>query len=113
MSTITIDNKITRENIVTAVSNVINQIKDDPKNGQVIFKAASELHHGLRGFFNVDDNVRPGFNEIEYTTTIATDETDDEKRNQLIYFAQNKCPVLDILQKPIPVSGKVQFSDAN
>lgn len=178
MSTLTIDNSTARENIVTAVSNVVNQIKDDPKNGRVIFKAASELHHGLRakvnirnfnfvsdepvslggtdegpnpveivlgafaacqeiviaayaavldidvkrvsvnvnghldlrGFFNVDDSVRPGFNEIEYVTTIETDETDETKKNQLVYFAQNKCPVLDILQQPIPVKGTVRFS---
>jgi len=178
MTTTTINNTTTRDTIVTAVSNIVKQIKDDPQNGRVIFKAASELHDGLkakvnirdftfvsdepislggtdvgpnpveivlgafaacqeiviaayaavldvkvkrvtvkvnghldlRGFFNVSDNVRPGFNEIEYTTTIETDEPDEEKRNQLVYFAQNKCPVLDILQQPIPVKGVVQFS---
>lgn len=178
MSTAIIEKTLTRDTIVTAVSNVINNIKSDPVNGKVTFRAASELHHGLKaqvnirnfnfvsdepvslggtdegpnpveivlgafaacqeiviaayaavldinvkrvsvnvdgnldlsGFFNVDENVRPGFNEIAYTTTIESDETDEEKRNQLIYFAQNKCPVLDILQKPIPVTGTVQFS---
>jgi len=63
----------------------------------------------LAGFFNVA-NVRPGYHTIEYTTTIQTRETDEAKLNQLVYFAQNRCPVLDILQNPVNVKGNFKFS---
>lgn len=66
----------------------------------------------LRGFFNVAD-VRAGFNSVEFITTISTGEDDKEKLSQLLYFAQNRCPVLDILQNPVPVSGTFKFVDEN
>ncbi len=62
----------------------------------------------LRGFLNISP-VRPGFSDIVYTTTIKTSETDKEKLDQLVYFALNRCPVLDILQNPVPVKGTFEF----
>jgi len=63
----------------------------------------------LRGFLNLSE-ARAGFHNIEYETTIKTDETDQGKLDQLKHFAQNRCPVLDILQNPIPVNGEISFS---
>lgn len=178
MSVAVVENTHPQNVITDAVSNLIRQVTEDPRNGQLTFKATSQLQDGLRavvtvrdftfiadepvslggtdegpnpveivlgalaacqeiviaayaavlginvkrvrvqvkghldlrGFLNLDDTVRPGFTEIEYVTTIESDETDRVKQDQLIYFATNKCPVLDILQHPVPVKGKVQFS---
>lgn len=66
----------------------------------------------LRGFFNVAD-VRAGFNSVEFVTTISTGEQDEEKLSKLLYFAENRCPVFDILQNPVPVSGTFKFTKEN
>ena len=61
----------------------------------------------LRGFFNIAE-VRAGFNKIEFFTTISTNEQDEAKLSKLLHFAENKCPVLDILQNPVSVSACFQ-----
>lgn len=60
----------------------------------------------LRGFFNLAD-VRPGFQSIHFKTTIHTDEKDEEKLENLKYFALHKCPVMDMLRNPVPVEGEI------
>jgi uncharacterized OsmC-like protein len=67
-------------------------------------------HLDLRGFFNVSDQVRPGFGRITYKTEILTSETDPAKLDQLKYFALNRCPVLDILQNPVPTEGLITIT---
>lgn len=64
----------------------------------------------LRGFFNVSDNVRAGFNRVTYKTDIETKEADLEKLDQLRFYAQNRCPVLDILQNNVETTGTVTFN---
>lgn len=66
----------------------------------------------LRGFLNVAD-VRPGFNSVEYSTTIRTSETDRTKLQQLVHFAEKKCPVYDILTNPVNVTGQFRFEAVN
>lgn len=66
----------------------------------------------LRGFFNVDEHVRPGFENIRYKTEVYTTEKDQQKLKQLEFFAVHRCPVLDILQAPVPVSGELHFKEA-
>ena len=62
----------------------------------------------LRGFFNLAE-VRPGYENITFKTTITTDEDNIEKLENLKYFAVNKCPVMDILQNPVPVEGEITY----
>ena len=62
----------------------------------------------LRGFFNLA-NIRAGFHHVEYITTITTSEQDKEKLAQLVYFAESRCPVLDILQNHVHVEGSFKF----
>ncbi|MCH8494115.1 MAG: OsmC family protein [Balneolales bacterium] len=76
---------------------------------RVNVKATGELD--LRGFFNVCDKIRPGFNKVNYETEIITTETDSAKLAQLKFFAQNRCPVLDILQNPVETEGTVTFKE--
>ncbi len=66
----------------------------------------------LRGFLNVAD-VRPGYNNIEFATTIKTPESDRAKLDQLIRFAEKKCPVYDILANPVKVGGSFKVEAVN
>ena len=56
----------------------------------------------LRGFFAVDDSVRPGYNAIRGTVKLVSSapEADLQKLREAV---NAHCPVLDILTKPVPV----------
>ncbi|TIO67748.1 OsmC family protein [Mesorhizobium sp.] len=57
----------------------------------------------LRGLFNVDASIRPGFRNIFGTVTI--DSTASEVESQRLKDTVDQhCPVLDILKNPVPVS---------
>jgi uncharacterized OsmC-like protein len=62
----------------------------------------------LHGFFALSD-TRPGFTKVRYQTFIETEENDPDKLQKLKDLATNNCPVLDIIQNPVPVSGEVTF----
>lgn len=62
----------------------------------------------LEGFFNLAD-TRPGFNKVSYKTLIKTSETNPEKLQLLKNFASERCPVLDIISNPVPVSEELVF----
>ena len=57
----------------------------------------------LRGFFAVDDNVRAGFKDIRGTVELDSPAS-PETLAQLKKIVDAHCPVLDILQAPVPVS---------
>lgn len=63
----------------------------------------------LRGFLNLSDDARSGFNDVNIVTEIETDETDESKLNQLREISFKNCPVLDIIKNPVPVEGTVNF----
>lgn len=71
-----------------------------PLNG-VSVKVAGDLD--LRGFFAVDDQVRPGFGEIRADVTLDTPAS-PEAIEQLRAIVNQHCPVLDILRNATPVS---------
>ena len=56
----------------------------------------------FRGFFGVDEAVRPGYDKIRATVTIESNapENDIDKLRQVV---NRHCPVLDILCNSIPV----------
>ena len=56
----------------------------------------------LRGLFAIDPEVVPGFESVEYSTEIISNESQD-KINQLITIVEQHCPVLDILKRNIDV----------
>lgn len=66
-------------------------------------------HMDLQGFFNLAD-IRAGYDNVKFKTSIDTPETDQEKLEQLEYFAINKCPVMDILENPVEVEGSIEFT---
>lgn len=56
----------------------------------------------LRGFFGVDDSVRPGYDGIKGKVHIETSASQEEIE-KLRGIVNAHCPVLDILTNPVPV----------
>lgn len=56
----------------------------------------------VRGFFGLDDAVRPGFGEIRVVVTVHGSETPDRYR-QLQQAVDAHCPVLDLTANATPV----------
>ena len=57
----------------------------------------------LKGFFAVDDNVRAGYQEITGTVRLESSAS-DEQLEMLRTVVNAHCPVLDIINKPVPVT---------
>jgi len=57
----------------------------------------------LRGFFAVDDSVRPGYQGIRGTVHLTSSAPPDVLE-QLRQAVNAHCPVLDILANPVPVT---------
>ena len=57
----------------------------------------------FRGFFAIDDSVRPGYDNIRAVVKIESGAppADLEKLREVV---NSHCPVLDILSNPVPVS---------
>jgi putative redox protein len=58
----------------------------------------------LRGFFAVDPSVRPGYQRIQGTVSLRSKSATPEQLQRLRDAVNAHCPVLDILQNPVPVS---------
>lgn len=58
----------------------------------------------LRGFFAVDPSVRPGYQRIQGTVSLRSRGATPEQLQKLRDAVNAHCPVLDILQNPVPVS---------
>ena len=56
----------------------------------------------LRGFFNVDKQVRPGYQRIEAEVVLDSPAPEKDLR-RLKEVVDSHCPVLDILRNPTPV----------
>ncbi len=61
----------------------------------------------LRGFLNLGP-VGAGFTSIAFTTRIESPEP-PEKLRELARLVSEHCPVLDTLQRPVPVAGQVEI----
>ena len=62
----------------------------------------------LRGFFAVDEGVRPGYQAIKGTVHIVSSASEEEIK-QLRHAVNAHCPVLDIISDPVPVDLKVDL----
>ncbi|MGY2061678.1 OsmC family protein [Nocardia gipuzkoensis] len=56
----------------------------------------------VRGFFGLDDSVRPGFQAVRVTVRIDGPETVD-RYTELHRAVESHCPVLDLTTAPTPV----------
>ena len=61
-----------------------------------------------RGFFGVAD-VAPGFSAVRYNVRIQSP-ADVETIQELVATVDRHCPVLDILQRPVPVAEHVELN---
>ena len=64
----------------------------------------------LRGFFGVDDKVRPGLSAIRLEVDVAGPES-KERYAELAAAVDAHCPVLDLFQDPVPVSRALHVAD--
>ncbi len=56
----------------------------------------------LRGFFNVDKQIRPGYQKIE-AEVIIDSPASEQDLHRLKDVVDSHCPVLDILRNPTPI----------
>ena len=63
----------------------------------------------LRGFFGLDDGVRPGFTRIRLFVTLRGPEP-PERYEELIAAVNRHCPVLDIVANPVPIDREVKIA---
>ena len=56
----------------------------------------------LRGFFAVDESVRPGYQKLRGTVRVVSS-ADEETLAKLQQAVNAHCPVLDIVSNPVPV----------
>lgn len=66
----------------------------------------------LRGFFGVDDAVRPGFGTIRGTVTLDSPASPEELE-RLKAHVDAHCPVLDLVSNPTPVALELQVGSAS
>ena len=60
----------------------------------------------LRGLFGLDETVPAGYQKITYETTIVSP-ADAATIQRLIATAEAHCPLLDMLKRPMDVSGTI------
>jgi uncharacterized OsmC-like protein len=63
----------------------------------------------LRGFFGVDDSVRPGFTAVRVEVSVTGPES-AERYAELAAAVDQHCPVLDLFQNPVPVTRAITAS---
>jgi uncharacterized OsmC-like protein len=60
----------------------------------------------LRGFFGVDDTVRPGFESVRIKVRLIGPE-DPARYEALAAAVDAHCPVLDLFRNPVPVAREI------
>jgi uncharacterized OsmC-like protein len=56
----------------------------------------------LRGFFGIDDGIRPGFNTVRMRVSLSGPES-EARYKELAAAVDAHCPVLDVFRNPVPV----------
>jgi uncharacterized OsmC-like protein len=64
----------------------------------------------VRGFFGLDDTVRPGFSEVRVVVTVTGPET-DERYAELHRVVESHCPVLDLTTNVTPVRSSLEIGE--
>ena len=73
------------------------------------FEARVEGDIDLRGFFGLDDTIRPGFTRIRLFVTLGGPEP-QERYHELVDAVNLHCPVLDIVANPVPIEREVKIA---
>lgn len=64
----------------------------------------------VRGFFGLDETVRPGFNTVHVEARITGPEP-LERYEELTRIVERHCPVLDVLTAGVPVTSQVTYAN--
>lgn len=130
MSSTEIGTQAATSRVLNAVSSLVGQLKKEPEQANAQFKVKARLDEGVLAKVSVRDfefipdepdvlgGTNRGPNPVElvlgaFATTIKTSETDRVKLEQLIRFAETKCPVYDILANPVKVGGTFKVEAVN
>ncbi|WP_371864984.1 OsmC family protein [Gordonia spumicola] len=65
----------------------------------------------VRGFFGLDDDVRPGFTQVRVTVDVAGPDA-PERYRELHDIVDKHCPVLDLTVNQTPVTTDLRIADA-
>lgn len=65
----------------------------------------------FRGFFAIDESVRPGYERLRVTVQIESSASDEDLK-RLADVVNGHCPVLDMLTRPVPASFELRRTDA-
>lgn len=57
----------------------------------------------LHGFLGLDENVRPGMQELRVTVSIESPNASREQLEELVNAVQERSPIRDTLANPVPV----------
>ena len=60
----------------------------------------------VRGFFGLDDEVRPGFTDVRVVVRLSGPASDEDYR-RLRAVVDEHCPVLDLFRRPTPVTTRL------
>lgn len=60
----------------------------------------------VRGFFGLDENVRPGFRSVHVDAHVCGPE-EPQRYQELTRVVERYCPVLDVFNDGVPVTSKV------
>jgi uncharacterized OsmC-like protein len=72
-------------------------------------KIEVEGDYDLRGYLNLDDGIRPGFNSVTYTVSVDTD-ADEAVLEEIRAEAEVGSPMLDNVANPTRLSGVVEVA---
>lgn len=64
----------------------------------------------VRGFFGLDDTVRPGFSEVRVVMTVTGPET-EERYRELQEIVEKHCPILDLTTNVTPVRSSLEIGE--
>jgi uncharacterized OsmC-like protein len=63
----------------------------------------------LRGFFGIDEGVRPGFNTVRIRVSLSGPESEGRYK-ELAAAVDAHCPVLDLFRNPVPVQRQLVYA---
>lgn len=69
-------------------------------------RVSVEAPYDLRGYFDIDSDIRPGFGSLNYHVEVDCD-ADDSTLAEIMQAAENTSPLFDNLLNSTPVNGQI------
>jgi len=71
-------------------------------------KITVEAPYDLRGYLDLDENVRPGFPSIEYKVEVDSD-ADEDVLEEIKTAAEKSSPMFDNISNGAPIKGEISY----